>query len=120
MRTLIICACMSLLSAASFAQTTGKITGIVTDSKTGEELVGVTVVVEGTSLGASSNLNGYYVILNLSPGAYVLKASMVGYATITVENVRVAIDQTTEIDLKMQETAITTHEVTIVASEARY
>ncbi len=116
MRTLIICACMSLLSAASFAQTTGKITGIVTDSKTGEELVGVTVVVEGTSLGASSNLNGYYVILNLSPGAYVLKASMVGYATITVENVRVAIDQTTEIDLKMQETAITTHEVTIVAS----
>ena len=100
----------------SFAQTTGKIAGTITDATTGDKLVGVTVVVEGTNLGASSDINGYYVILNVSPGTYRLRASSVGYAQTIVENVRVAIDQTTEIDLKLNEAAVTAKEVTIVAS----
>ena len=62
------------------------------------------------------DLNGYYVILNLTPGTYTLKASMVGYAPTTIENVRVSIDQTTETDLKLSEAAVTTKEVTIVAT----
>ncbi len=116
MRRLIACCFFVLMvTVAGFAQTTGKIAGVVTDASTGEKLVGVTIVVQGTTLGAATDLNGYYAILNLTPGTYTLKASMVGYAPTTIENVRVAIDQTTTIDLKMSESAITTHEVTIVA-----
>ncbi len=116
MRRLIGFLCLSLISVApGFAQTTGKIAGTVTDAKTGEKLVGVTVVVQGTTLGAATDINGYYAVLNLTPGTYTLKASMVGYATVAVENVQVAIDQTTTIDIKMSEAAITTNQVTVVA-----
>ena len=116
MRRLIVYLCLGLVNVSViFAQTTGKIAGTVSSAVTGEKLVGVTVMVQGTNLGSSTDLNGYYVILNLTPGTYVLKASMVGYAPTTVENVRVAIDQTTTIDLKLSEAAVATHEVTIVA-----
>ena len=110
------CFLVLIVSTMSFAQTTGKIAGVVTDATTGEKLAGVTVVVQGTSLGAAADINGFYAILNLTPGTYTLRASMVGYAPTLVENVRVAIDQTTEIDLKLSEAAVTTKEVTIVAS----
>lgn len=117
MSKLVLCCLFSLtLIATSFAQTTGKIAGSVTDAATGEKMAGVTIAVEGTNLGSSTDINGYYVILNLTPGTYRLRASMVGYTPTIVENVRVSIDQTTEIDLKLSEAAVTTKEVTIVAS----
>lgn len=110
------CLLFLIMSTTSFAQTTGKIAGTISDSTTGEKLVGVTIVVEGTSLGASTDINGYYAILNLTPGDYTLKASMVGYSATTVKSVRVAVDQTTSIDLTLSQAAVTTKEVTIVAT----
>ena len=54
-----------LTSAFSYlaASTTGKVTGIVTDSETQEPLIGVNVFLEGTNHGASTDLDGYFVIL---------------------------------------------------------
>ena len=53
-----------LLSAVSvFAGTKGKISGKVTDAATGEPLIGVNIVIEGTSLGAASDAEGEYYIL---------------------------------------------------------
>ena len=98
------------------AGTTGKITGVVHDIKTGEPLPGVNVVIEGTVLGASTDLDGYYVILNVPPGNYTLTFSMVGYATKKVTNVHVNIDQTTTIDVKMQEQTLQGQEITVVAT----
>lgn len=114
--SLLLAVPLFFLPLSTYAGTTGKIAGTVTDAKTGEKLVGVTVVVEGTKLGASTDLNGYYVILNVPPGTYRLRASMVGYASTIIENVRVDIDQTTEVNLVLSETAITTQEVTVIAS----
>ncbi|HUI30290.1 MAG TPA: TonB-dependent receptor [Candidatus Acidoferrales bacterium] len=118
MNKVVIRGCLFTLTMVSlvFAQTTGKIAGTVTDAATDEKLVGVTVVVQGTNIGASTDMNGYYAILNLAAGTYTLKASMVGYSPTTVQDVRVSIDQTAEIDLKLSEAAVTGKEVTIVAS----
>ncbi len=116
MRRLIVYCYLGLVtSAVCFAGTTGKISGTVTDAKSGEKLVGVTVVIDGTRLGASTDLNGYFVILNVPPGTYKVRASMVGYATTTVEGVRVNIDETTNLDVPLSEAAITTNEVTVIA-----
>jgi len=105
-----------LCSTLLFAGTTGKISGTVTDAKTGEKLPGVNVVIEGTKLGATTNPDGFYTILNVPPGGYRLKASLVGYAASTVTGVRVNIDQTTSLDVTLNEATITTKEVTIVAT----
>jgi len=50
------------------AQTVGKISGLVTDAETGEPLIGCNVAVAGTTLGASTDLDGAFFVLNIPPG----------------------------------------------------
>jgi hypothetical protein len=98
-----------------YAGTTGKIKGKVTDNKTGEPLVGVNVLVIGTNFGAATDVNGVYTIDFLNPGVYEVRASYLGYQTVTTSNVRVNADLTTEIDFQLPPSGIQVEEVTIVA-----
>ena len=93
-------------STAAVAGNTGKIAGEIKDGQTGETLVGANVLIEGTSMGAASNLDGYFVILNVQPGKYTLVASAVGYNKKTISNVQVSIDLTTTIDFKLNATVL--------------
>ncbi len=104
-----------LLTININASTTGKLTGIVKDSKTGEPLVGVNIVIEGTSMGAASNIDGYYVILNVPPGTYSVKASFIGYSPMRFTGMRIMIDQTTTLDIELQDQSFETGEVVVVA-----
>ena len=94
---------------------TGKISGTITDARTGDPLISVNVVIEGTTMGAATNLEGFFVILNVPPGIYRVRASMIGYAPYTATEVRVAIDQTTDLQMQMQERSVEIEEVVIVA-----
>ena len=51
-----------------YAQNNGKITGTVVDSQTGESLIGVNVVIEGTIKGTATDIDGRYTIRNVEPG----------------------------------------------------
>jgi outer membrane receptor protein involved in Fe transport len=104
------------LLGVAYAGNTGKLAGVVKDAQTGETLVGVNVVVEGTSMGAATNVDGQYFILNISPGKYTLVASAVGYNKKTVSNVAVSIDLTTTIDFQISSQVVESEEVTITAS----
>ncbi len=88
------------------AGTTGKIAGIITDADTGEPLAGVNVILEGTTLGASTDLDGMFVILNVPPGLYSVNISYVGYQTVTVKEVRVNVDFTTRVEQSLSTTLL--------------
>ncbi|GBD94015.1 TonB dependent receptor [bacterium BMS3Abin05] len=103
------------LPSFSFAGTTGKLAGRVTDASTGSALPGVNVIVEGTTIGAATNANGYYVILNVPPGKYSLKFSMIGYAEYRIKNALVEIDLTTTLNAKLTSKVISGKEVVVVA-----
>lgn len=103
------------LPAFVHAGTVGKIKGIVTDLQSGEPLIGANVIVVGTSLGAATDVKGEYVIYNLNAGTYTLKASYIGYQTITVSNIRVNSDLTTEMSFKLPAEGISTKEINIIA-----
>lgn len=105
-----------IITSALYSQT-GKITGTVTDEKTREPLIGVNVIVEGTSLGAATDVDGYYVILNVPPGQKSIRVSYIGYTSKTVTNVIVNIDQTTIIDIELSEQTIETQEVIVTAAK---
>jgi outer membrane receptor protein involved in Fe transport len=106
---------VSVHAVLLFGGTTGKITGVVVDAVTKETLVGATIIIEGTKLGARANLNGEYTILNIPPGVYKLRISSVGYKIKTVENVSVATDRTTRINVELTSEAVTSEEVVIRA-----
>ncbi|MBN1540678.1 carboxypeptidase-like regulatory domain-containing protein, partial [candidate division KSB1 bacterium] len=116
MRSLLALLLVAALAPCMFAATTGKIAGQVTDAQTGEVLPGVNVLIEGTTMGAATNLEGRYNILNVPPGSYSLRASMIGYSTYTVQNVRVDIELTTRVDMKLTTEVISGQEVTVVAT----
>jgi outer membrane receptor protein involved in Fe transport len=98
-----------------YAGTTGKIAGRAIDKETGEALFGASVRVEGTTLGAATDIDGYYVILNVPPGVHTVIASMIGYSTLTVNEVRVRIDETSPVNIELIPKAIEAGSVVVVA-----
>jgi len=106
-----------VVAAPVLAGTTGKIAGKIIDAQTKEPLIGVNVLVAGTALGAASGLDGTYFILNVPPGIYQVKASMIGYAMVAMNNVKVSIDLTTKLDFELSEEVLTMGEVVVVAEK---
>ncbi|HMB90183.1 MAG TPA: carboxypeptidase-like regulatory domain-containing protein [Rhodothermales bacterium] len=64
-------------------QGTGGLSGTVRDASTGQPLPGATVIIEGTSTGASTDANGRYQIPNVPSGRYAVQARFVGYQPTT-------------------------------------
>ena len=104
------------ITASIVNSQTGKIVGKVTDYQTGEELFGANILIEGTNTGAATDKNGYYFILNITPGVYTLKARYIGYAEQIISNVRVYLGLTTEINFLLQPTEYQT-ETIVISSE---
>ena len=99
-----------------FSGTTGKLTGVVIDSETKSPLPGANVIVEGTSIGAATDMEGNYIIINVPPGVYTLKAMMMGYTTTNITNVRVNVNLTSTVNFELKPTVLEMgEEVTIVA-----
>nr|HQU73174.1 TonB-dependent receptor [Calditrichia bacterium] len=94
-------ALLFLLSGLVLGGTTGKIAGQISDADTGEPLIGVNILLEGTTLGASTDVDGIFVILNIPPGVYNVQFSYLGYKTLVVRDVRVNVDFTTRLDQKL-------------------
>lgn len=67
---------------SAIGQQTSAVSGLVTDAKN-QPIPGVSIVIEGTMKGVSSDFNGRYEITNVSEGTYTLTASFVGYKTIS-------------------------------------
>jgi outer membrane receptor protein involved in Fe transport len=97
------------------AQTTGKISGRLTDSATGEPLIGANIVIEGTSLGAVSDLNGEYFVINIPPKTYRVRASIIGYVPMVLQGLVVSMNRTSTADFKLKEGLVQGKEVVVTA-----
>ena len=104
----------TVLPFAAVAGTTGKISGTVRDAAK-QPVIGANIAVVGAPLGAISDAEGRYVIVNVPSGSWTIKASMVGYRTTTVTTVAVSADLTTKIDIALAEEAVEMQEVVVSA-----
>lgn len=103
------------VSVLAFAQEKGKIAGRITDADTREPIPSANIVIEGTSMGTSSNTKGEYFIINLEPRTYTLVVSVIGYSRVRVENVAVNTGRTTITNVELSSKAISTTEIVVVA-----
>ncbi len=111
----VLCWAWGLGAQMVWAQNVGRIAGVVTDAATGDPLPGVNVTVVGTPLGAATDIEGQYYILNVPPGRYAVRASMIGYQPVVVEDVVVHADRTTQVNFSLSEAAFEIGEIVVQA-----
>lgn len=92
----------------------GNVTGTVTGADTKLPLTGANVLVEGTSRGAATDLDGVYVIFNLSPGTYKVHFTMLGYETLE-RDLTVPEKGDVTVDVELASSAVELEAVTYVA-----
>lgn len=97
------------------AQGSGKIAGTVIDADTKEPLVGANVYIPGTTLGAATDADGYFVILNVPPGKYDVMTEYIGYESKKIQGVQVLTDLTTRLEIELHAQAIEGEVITVVA-----
>ncbi len=116
---LILLTFIILLSVESiYADNYSRIDGQIRDSNTNEPLPYANVVLVGTSLGAASDINGNYMILNVPQGTYVLRSTFIGYET---EDVSIVVSSGERIsqDFELKYGAVVKGKALIVTAQAR-
>ncbi|HTY37428.1 MAG TPA: TonB-dependent receptor [Bacteroidota bacterium] len=98
------------------AQTAGKISGKITDQDTGEPLVGCNVIIVGTGMGASTDMDGSFFIINVPPRKFDVEASILGYQKVVQRDVIVNSGRTTVVNFKLKTSALLQAEVVIQAT----
>lgn len=117
-KTIITLLLLVIISATGFAQGTGKISGTVTDKKTGETLIGVTVKIANTVKGSSTDVEGRYLITGLTPGKYIVQASYVGYSTKNITEIEVKANASAAINIVMEESNSQNLNEVVITSKA--
>ncbi len=97
------------------AQTGGKIVGTVVDAESGDPLIGANIVIEGTTMGAAADEEGFFMIIDVPPGVYTVVAEMIGYQKAVATNVKVVSNLTTKLKFKLKPTTIEGEEVRVEA-----
>ncbi|MBN1352141.1 TonB-dependent receptor [candidate division KSB1 bacterium] len=111
---------------SGYGQVKGKLSGKVIDEGTGEVLPGANVMITGIQMGnrevelqnvigAATDKDGEYFILNIAPGIYTVTTRMIGYRVTTYKNIRISANLTTRLDFELKQTVLEGEEVTIVA-----
>lgn len=96
-------------------QNKGTIIGFVRDEVTGEAIIGANVIIDSTTLGAATDLNGKFQIRNIEEGIYNIKVSHIAYQSKLMTNVEVKSDAITQLNLTLNSNVLETKEVLVVS-----
>ncbi len=94
----------------SFAQDKYTLSGVISDVKTNETLIGVSIIIDELRTGTSTNEYGFYSI-TLPEGNYTLRISYLGYQEIKTT---VVLNQNTKSNFSIQESEELLEEVILV------
>jgi len=110
--------CLYFLSFSVFGQV-GSISGVVKETSSKEPIIGATVVIQGTSKGSPTDLDGKYRISALEPGTYNLVVSSLSFVSKTYKGIVVKPGQNTILNATLEEQAIETQGVTVVGERRK-
>jgi hypothetical protein len=120
-KTLIISISLLILSSfTAFSQQVGSIKGIIYEDSSGDPAMFTNVYLKGTTIGASTDINGYYSITKIPVGNYTLMVTSLGFDTIA-EPIEIKAGQTLSKNLSLKESNVQLDEFEVSAEreEAR-
>jgi outer membrane receptor for ferrienterochelin and colicin len=97
---------------------TGTIKGTIKDGVSTEGIIGASILLEGTSQGALTDIEGNFIIDKVYPGTYTIVLTSIGYQTSRVSNLVVEAGKVINVRTTMQEAASELGEITIVGQRA--
>lgn len=109
------CAFLFITTATIAQDGKGTIMGVIADSTNAETLIGCTVILQGTSLGANTDFDGKYEIAGITPGEYNLVVSYVSYETKIVR-VNIPKEGVVTLDVKLSSGSLALEVVTVTAT----
>ncbi len=95
----------------------GRLRGTVTDAATGEPLIGVNIIVVGTTRGAATDYDGRYDFPGLRAGTYNVQFSYIGFETTLFTEIAVRNGETTTLDVPLREAVLSTEDEVVVVGE---
>ncbi|MDY0336122.1 MAG: carboxypeptidase-like regulatory domain-containing protein, partial [Bacteroidales bacterium] len=96
---------LGILAFQAVAQS-GRIEGRVFDGRTNEPLPFTNIIIRGTKIGTTADLDGNFIFTGVTPGFTQLMASSVGYELYTSEDFMVTNAKTTFVNLPMTSTSV--------------
>lgn len=114
-----VAALFLLLGSSPVRAQTGSITGTIVDAESGESLIGANIIIKGTAIGATTDLDGHFTIKRVKPGSYDVVVSYIGFHPITVLNVEVRAGAEAIIHLILRPEAVGMGEVLVEATAIR-
>ena len=95
---------------------TGIISGFVTDSSSGESLIGANVFLQENGQGMATDINGYYIIQEIIPGNYTIMVSYIGF-DVSRQPLSIMEDQSVKINIALVEQVVELTEVEVTAEK---
>lgn len=106
-----------LLVSFSVSAQKGSISGVVTDASDKLPLIGVNVVIKGTTLGSSTNFDGKYRIDNINPGVYNVEVSYLGYEKKVFTGIRVEKGQDKILNIPLGRSSLTFDQEVVIVGD---
>ena len=111
----IICVFILTILLNPLSGQSGNIKGYISSANNQIKLQGANIVLLSTNLGSVSDSSGIYIIPNILPGTYSIRANYIGYKQTTIKNIIVYTGQTTVINFILEEEVLESNEITIIA-----
>jgi hypothetical protein len=96
----------------------GSVKGVVKDADTGEPLIGANVVLIGTTQGATTDEDGFFLVQNVADGTFKVEISYLGYQQYEQE-VAVSGDEEVSLDMELTAVSLVGKAVDVIASRAK-
>lgn len=100
----------NLISAQIF-----KVSGTVSDASNGEKLIGATIMIKDLNIGATTDLNGNYVIENVKEGVYEVTVTYIGYSSRTRN---IDVDKNLKVDFILEPSSVLLNETVVKSTKA--
>ncbi|MFK7980905.1 MAG: carboxypeptidase-like regulatory domain-containing protein, partial [Saprospiraceae bacterium] len=112
-KRLLVLAVAFYATISLFAQTT--VSGVITDAELGDPLIGANVLIEGTTIGTSTDLDGTFSITSAEPLPWTVEVSYTGFSTQTIQ----VTDNQSNLTIALAPSALIGQEVVVSASRRR-